>query len=188
MKLVLASASPRRRELLRLITPAFDVRPSDFDEAGVTAASPAELVMALAKGKAEAVGCAPDETVIGCDTVVVKDGAVLGKPKDTADAIRMMRLLSGDTHSVYSGVCVLHKGTAHTFAEETKVTFYPLSEEEVAAYAATDEPYDKAGGYGIQGKAALFVEKLDGDYNNVVGFPVAKLARLLKALENGVNP
>lgn len=183
MKLVLASASPRRKELMRLITPAFDIRPSSFDESGICASSPAELVALLAEGKAAAVPSAPDETVIGCDTVVAADGEVLGKPKDTADAVRMMRLLSGCTHSVYTGVCVLHKGEKYSLTEETKVTFFSLTEEEIAAYVATDEPYDKAGAYGIQGKAALFVEKIEGDYNNVVGFPVAKLNRLLKELE-----
>lgn len=183
MKFVLASASPRRKELMQLITPDFDIRPSDFDEAGVTASSPAELVALLASGKAKAVPYTAKETVIGCDTIVAVDNEVLGKPKDRDDAVRMMRLLSGRAHSVYTGVCVLHKGREYTFAEETKVIFFPLTEEEIDAYVATDEPYDKAGAYGIQGKAGLFVERIEGDYNNVVGFPVAKLNCLLNKLK-----
>ena len=182
MKFVLASASPRRKELMQLISSDFAIRPSSFEEEGITAATPAELVLLLAAGKAKAVESAADETVIGCDTIVAIGNEVLGKPKDKADAERMMRLLSGNTHSVYTGVCVLHQGREYSFAEETKVTFFSLSDEEIEAYITSDEPYDKAGAYGIQGKAGLFVEKIEGDYNNVVGFPTARLNRLLKTL------
>lgn len=183
MKIVLASASPRRKELMQLINTDFDVRPSDFDETGISAKTPEELVKKLAEGKALATDYRQDETVIGCDTVVAVGGEVLGKPKDKADAVRMMHLLSGCTHSVYTGVCILHSGKKHIFAEETKVTFFPLSEEEIEAYTDSAEPYDKAGAYGIQGKAGLFVEKIEGDYNNVVGFPAARVNRVLKTLK-----
>ena len=182
MKIVLASASPRRKELMQLITSDFDIRPSDFDESGIRAETPAELVKKLAGGKARAAEHSAGETVIGCDTVVAVGGEILGKPKDKADAVRMMHLLSGKTHSVYTGVCILHNGKVYTFAEETKVSFFPLSEAEIEAYTDSDEPYDKAGAYGIQGSAGLFVEKIEGDYNNVVGFPAARVNRVLKAL------
>ncbi len=183
MKIVLASASPRRKELMQLITSDFDIRPSDFDESGITANTPEELVKKLAEGKALAAEYSADETVIGCDTVVAVGCEVLGKPKDKADAVRMMQLLSGKTHAVYTGVCILHNGHSYVFAEETKVTFFALTESEIEAYTDSAEPYDKAGAYGIQGNAGLFVEKIEGDYNNVVGFPAARVNRVLKTLE-----
>lgn len=122
------------------------------------------------------------ETVIGCDTVVAICEEALGKPKDRADAVRMLSMLSGVRHSVFTGVCVKTASGEQTFVSETGVWFYPLSDTEIFAYADTDEPYDKAGAYGIQGKGGLFVEKIEGDYNNVVGLPVSRLMRILRPI------
>ena len=122
--------------------------------------------------------------VIGADTIVVYDGKILGKPKDEADAIRMLRMLQGQTHSVYTGVTLLEEGKQTTFAEETKVSMYPMTEEEIAWYVSTKEPMDKAGAYGIQGLCARFVEKIQGDYNNVVGLPVGRIYQKLKKEES----
>lgn len=179
MKWVLASQSRRRKELFSLISPEFEIRPSAFNEDSVTADTPKALTMLLAQKKAESVLRAKDEAVIGCDTVVAIGNEVLGKPENRADAKRMLMALSGKTHTVYTGVCVLYGEEKRVFAERTDVTFFALSEAEIEAYLDTDEPYDKAGAYGIQGCAALFVERIAGDYNNVVGLPVARLARTL---------
>lgn len=179
MKWVLASQSPRRKELFSLISPEFEIRPSAFNEDSVTADTPKALTMLLAQKKAESVLRTKDEAVIGCDTVVAIGNEVLGKPENRADAKRMLMALSGKTHTVYTGVCVLYGEEKRVFAERTDVTFFALSEAEIEAYLDTDEPYDKAGAYGIQGCAALFVERIAGDYNNVVGLPVARLARTL---------
>ena len=122
----------------------------------------------------------PEDTVISADTIVVLDGKILGKPKDEEDAFRMLSSLSGRTHEVFTGVCVLHSGRRLIFAERTEVSFFPLSEDEIRAYIATGEPADKAGAYGIQGKGCTLVKAISGDYNNVVGLPVAGLNRLLK--------
>ena len=135
--------------------------------------------MLLAQKKAESVPHAADEAVVGCDTVVALENEVLGKPENRADAKRMLDALSGKTHAVYTGVCVLYGEKRLVFAERTDVTFFALSEEEIESYLDTEEPYDKAGAYGIQGRAALFVERITGDYNNVVGLPAARLARTL---------
>ena len=135
--------------------------------------------MLLAQKKAESVPHAADEAVVGCDTVVALENEVLGKPENRADAKRMLDALSGKTHAVYTGVCVLYGEKQLVFAERTDVTFFALSEEEIESYLDTEEPYDKAGAYGIQGRAALFVERITGDYNNVVGLPAARLARTL---------
>ena len=124
----------------------------------------------------------PDETVIGADTVVSIDGEILGKPHDEADAWRMLELLSGRTHSVFTGVAVISNGKLTTFAEETRVTFFPLDDREIARYIAAGEPFDKAGAYGIQGAGALLVKGIEGDYYNVMGLPAGRLYRLLKSL------
>lgn len=179
MKLVLASKSPRRIELIRQIEEDVIVRPSDFDESTVSVSDPEALVLALSEGKARAVPRASDEIVIGCDTVVALSGQIFGKPHSVEEARAMMHALSGKTHSVFTGVCVLGEDFCERFFNETQVTFYPLSEEEIEAYIATPEPYDKAGGYGIQERGGLFVREIRGDYNNVIGLPVAALARIL---------
>ena len=143
--LILASGSPRRRELLSLYTTDFTVCVSDFDESAVTAPTPAQLVEQLAIGKCLAVAKQhPDAVVIGCDTVVDVDGTVFGKPRDAEDAKRMLRALSGKTHQVHTGVCIAKEDRAEHFVDSCKVTFFPLGEEEIAFYTATPEPYDKA--------------------------------------------
>ena len=181
MAIILASASPRRRELLKFITEDFTVKVSDAEEITDPALSAEETVKSLAviKGEAVAEGF-PEDTVISADTIVVLDGEILGKPKDEEDAFRMLSSLSGRTHEVFTGVCVLHSGRRLVFAERTEVSFFPLSEDEIRAYIATGEPADKAGAYGIQGKGCTLVKAISGDYNNVVGLPVAGLNRLLK--------
>ena len=182
MALILASASPRRRELMGLITPEFIVETSDVDESGITAATPALLAQELATAKCRAVAAHhPREVVIGCDTVVDLDGAVLGKPADREEARAMIRALSGREHLVHTGVCIRQGDRADTFAETTRVEFYPLSDEEIEAYISTPEPYDKAGAYAVQGGAARYVKQLVGCYFNVMGLPVSAVYRHLSA-------
>ena len=182
MSVVLASASPRRRELLQRAGVEFIVRVSDADEHIEPDTPPHEAVMALARQKALAVAkTCPGDLVIGADTVVVYDGAILGKPADAADAARMLRMLSGKTHVVYTGVCLVCADKEETFYEQTRVTFYPLTEQEIEAYVATGEPMDKAGAYGIQGRGCTLVQGICGDYFNVVGLPVAAVCRRLRA-------
>lgn len=180
MALILASASPRRRELLSLITKDFTVETSWVDEAAITAPTPAKLAQALADAKCRAVAARhPEDIVIGCDTVVDYAGRVFGKPKDHEDALRMLRALSGAQHHVHTGVCIAFPGGEERFTVTTKVKFYPIEEAQLEAYAATGEPYDKAGAYAIQGGAAAFCEGLEGCYYNVMGFPVSRVARAL---------
>lgn len=182
MALILASASPRRSELLARITPHFTVQASDFDESAVSAPTPRETALALARGKCLAVAALhPQDLVVGCDTVVECAGQVFGKPRDTADARRMLMALSGADHFVHTGVALAGPGLADAqcFVATTRVRFFPLTQEQIEAYIATPEPYDKAGGYGIQGAAALFCEEIEGDYYNIMGLPVSRLARAL---------
>ena len=188
-KLILASASPRRRELLGLIAEDFDVIPAKGEENADMSLSPADAVKALAKQKAEEVSKKfPDRIVIGADTMVFCEGKALGKPKDADDAERMLKLLSGRVHSVITAVAVAQNGNSvKLFAEETKVEFYPLSDDEIHGYTESGEPMDKAGAYGIQGKGALLVKGIEGDYYNVMGLPVGRLYRELKSL-NFQNP
>lgn len=183
MRIILASASPRRRELLEQIGWKFEIQVSNTDERAETD-SPHRLVEELSRQKAETVFAALDRgaaLVIGADTVVAVDGSILGKPTGREEAVRMLRLLSGRTHQVYTGVTLLYRPgpqetvCAKTFHEVTKVHFYPMTDEEIEAYVATGEPMDKAGAYGIQGVFARYVRGLEGDYFNVVGLPVAKL-------------
>lgn len=182
-KIILASASPRRRELLAQAGFEFEVITSDVDEVVDPDLTPDMLVMSLAKQKAQAVAInREDFVVIGSDTVVVLDSKVLGKPKDEADAVRMLESLSGRTHEVYTGVCVAYGGGTHSFFECTRVKFCELEEEQISAYVATNEPMDKAGAYGIQGKGCVLVEGIEGDYFNVVGFPVSRFCREYKKL------
>ncbi len=175
MKLVLASKSPRRSEILKNAGIDFTVRVADADETIPEGTKPEDAVVFLAARKALAVERAEDETVLGADTIVVLDDKILGKPKDREDAYNMIKSLSGRVHSVFTGVCAVGNGMSLTFAEETKVEFYPLTEDEINEYIGTDEPYDKAGAYGIQGLASKFIRGIQGDYFNVVGLPVSSV-------------
>ena len=185
MDIILASKSPRRRALLeqmgvrnfRVITP-------DIDEHMDRDLPPAELVRQISEEKARAVAAqaGPDAIVIAADTVVALDGVVLGKPADEEEAFRMLSLLSGNRHQVYTGLTVLRGAQAFSQWEETAVTFRPLTGEEIEAYIATGEPMDKAGAYGIQGCGALFIEGIAGDYYNVMGLPVCRLGQILGQL------
>ncbi|MGG3888706.1 Maf family protein [Metabacillus fastidiosus] len=181
-RLILASGSPRRRELLENLRIPFSVIVSEIEEIIDPNLSPAETVMSLALQKAEAVAeNYRDVYVMGADTVVVLDGQILGKPKDEADAIDMLKKLSGRAHDVFTGVALVHGTENHLFYERTKVTFWDLSEQEIYKYAGTKEPLDKAGAYGIQGFGSLLVKEIHGDYFSVVGLPVARTVRELRA-------
>jgi septum formation protein len=183
--LILASASPRRQELLRLVGVPFRVVPSSFDESTLDLWPPDKHVLDSSNAKAEdvAVGI-EDGVVIGADTIVVADDQVLGKPTDEGDARRMLRMLSGRSHYVYTGICVVRRsgGVTDLVARDfvrTEVCFCSLSEAAIEAYVATGEPLDKAGAYGIQERASVLIEGIVGDYFNVVGLPVHRLSRLL---------
>lgn len=179
---VLASASPRRKELLSLIGMDFVVEPADVDETlPDEILSPKEAVEYLSKIKGMAVE-RKDDTVISADTVVAFDGKILGKPKDRKQAVEMLTMLSGQIHSVFTGVTVVCKEKAVTFSVETKVEFFQLSQEEIRNYVDSGEPMDKAGAYGIQGKGSLLVKEIHGDYFNVVGLPVSRLSRVIEEL------
>lgn len=181
MELILASGSPRRRELLALITPQYVVHTSHVDERSIAADSPAHLAQNLAALKAQAVAALyPQATVLGYDTVVDCDGEVFGKPADEADAARMLRTLSGHAHKVHTGVCLCQDGHAASTLETTLVHFAPIPEEELLAYVRTPEPYDKAGAYAIQGRAALWCSGIEGCYYNIMGLPVHRTAQLLR--------
>lgn len=187
--LILASASPRRRELLAQLGLNFRVLPSAFDEASEQAAAPHDLAAALAVGKARAVAAGLQSgLVIGADTIVVRDDQVLGKPIDDADAARMLELLSGGWHQVLTGIAVIDaaSGDCRSAVESTGVRFRELTPADIAAYVASGEPIDKAGAYAIQGLASLFIEGIDGCYFNVVGLPLFRLGTLLQ--EFGVEP
>ncbi len=183
--LILASQSPRRRELLGLITENFLVRPTGCDESFVCA-DPAEHArqLALRKCAAAAGSAGADDAVIAADTVVFLEGALLEKPASPEEARAMLRRLSGHTHVVCTGVAVYWQGETRSFCQQTCVTFHDLSDELIDWYVSTGEPMDKAGAYGIQGKGALLVKGIEGDYANVVGLPVSPLFRLL--LDMGV--
>ena len=187
VRIILASASPRRRELMEMLrAPGLEVIPAQGEETPDPALSPAELVMALSRQKAAEVcaRCGDDAAVvIGADTVVALDGEILGKPKDTEDARRMLSALSGRSHEVYTGVTVRRGDAARSAFERTLVTFRPLEAGEIDRYIATGEPMDKAGAYGAQGLASLFVERLEGDFFNVMGLPLCLLGKLLKGLD-----
>lgn len=179
--IILASGSPRRKEILELADLDFDIIPSDAEEI-TTKTAPHEVVMELASIKAKDIyeQSNKQSIVIGADTVVAYQGQILGKPADEADAKRMLTMLSGQTHEVYTGVCVIEDGKTKTFYEETKVTFYEISSEQIDHYIKTGEPMDKAGSYGIQGKAAVFIKGIEGDYYNVVGFPIARFLQKIR--------
>ena len=198
-RIILGSASPRRRELLEQIGISFEVRVSDKEEV-YHSLIPEEIVKELALSKAKNVAddlrekqeqvkqisfdkknnVLLDTIVIGADTIVVCDGEVFGKPKDNEDAERMLRKLSGKTHQVITGVALVAKDVKECFHEVTDVTFYDLEDEEIKRYAKSKEPHDKAGAYAIQGKGLTFVKKINGDFYNVVGLPMASLYKRLK--------
>ncbi len=183
--MILASKSPRRKELLGLITDKFSVIPASGEEIIPNGTHPRDAVTLLSRQKAlELFGRFKNEIIIAADTVVSVDSLILGKPRDENDAADMLRKLSGKEHSVFTGVCVIFSdGSLECFAEETAVEFYPLSDGEIEEYVRSGEPMDKAGAYGIQGKGALFVKSIKGDYYNVMGLPVARLCRVLKRKE-----
>ena len=182
MQLILASQSPRRKELLGLFHVPFQIRVADIDETMDPEKSAAEEVARVSRAKAMAVPRENDDVVVAADTIVVCGGEVLGKPKDEADAHRMLRLLGGRDHQVMTGMTVLRGERALTTTEITDIHFRELTDREILGYIATGEPMDKAGSYGIQGGAALFAEKLHGDYYNVMGLPVCRLGQLLKQI------
>ena len=197
-QIILASASPRRKELLEQIGLEFEICPAKGEEI-ITHTRPEEVVMELSKQKAEEIAgmvsayavehkditTPSDILVIGADTVVAYDGQILGKPKDEADAKRMLSMLSGNVHSVFTGVTLVlidksGKAGELVFYEKTDVKMHAMSEAEIDRYIASGEPMDKAGSYGIQGKCAIYIEKIDGDYNNVVGLPITRIYQELK--------
>ena len=190
--LILASASPRRRELIGHLNRPCTCTVSNIEEV-ITKTAPAEVVCELSRQKAEDVAQKAEagSIVIGADTVVGCDGKILGKPKNEEEAKEMLQLLSGRTHSVFTGVTLCQKKEdrlkTESFAEETKVTFYPMTEAEIEIYIASGDCYDKAGSYGIQSGAAIYVKSIEGDYNNVVGLPVAALYHHLYTFENENN-
>ena len=185
MKLVLASQSPRRREILERAGFEFSVRVAGVPEELQPGESPVEYVRRLSRSKAEAVHRAPGEIVLGADTVVVLDEHILEKPVDAADAARMLRLLSGSPHCVVTGICLVCDSGMAAAHEETRVIFNTLTDDEIAEYVASGEPMDKAGGYAIQGLASKFIPRIDGDYFNVVGLPISLVYRELNKLTAG---
>lgn len=194
-RLVLASGSPRRKELLGLLGLAFEIRVSDADETIAPGTDPREAVQELAYRKAGAVantlnGSEQGLVVLGADTIVVLDGEILGKPADHEDARRMLRMLSGRTHAVYTGIALVEAGGGRVVRDvsETQVVMKDLRDEQIDAYIATDEPMDKAGAYGIQGKASQFITGIRGDFFNVVGLPVSLTADRLAELGFDVRP
>ena len=182
VQLILASGSPRRRELLALFGHPFAVHPADIDETMDPGKKPYDEVARLSREKALAVPREEGNAVIAADTVVVCDDRILGKPRSAEEAKKMLGLLSGRTHQVMTGCTVLYRDRAETFTEVTQVHFRPLSQGEIDSYVATREPMDKAGAYGIQAAGALLVQGLTGDYFNVMGLPIAALARTLREM------
>ena len=186
MELILASASPRRKELLEKIGLPFTVQPAKGEER-ITQKSPAAVVMELSRQKAEEIAAAQtgDCIIIGADTVVAKGEKIMGKPKDAADSKQMLRSIADDCHQVYTGVTLIRTG-AHpqsvTFQEKTDVCLYPISDAEADAYIASGDPMDKAGAYGIQGDFAIYVKRIAGDYYNVVGLPIGRVYQELKRM------
>lgn len=199
-QIILASASPRRKDLLEQIGMEFEICPAKGEEV-ITQSRPDAVVLELSRQKAEEVAAGvltyhethpdlvtpQDILVIGADTVVAYGDEILGKPKDEADAVRMLTLLQGKKHSVYTGITLVFidkngRTGEHRFFERTDVTMYPMDEDEINRYIATGEPMDKAGSYGIQGRCAIYIKQIEGDYNNVVGLPVARLYQELRCI------
>ncbi len=185
MKIILASQSPRRQELLKRLYQEFEVIPSDIDETLPEDIGPEFAPLFLAAEKAEHISKSyPADLVIAADTIVVFEGEILGKPKNDADAKRMLSSLSGQTHKVITGCCIKRGDDICTFAEESLVTFFDLTDEEIDAYIASGATVGKAGAYGIQDQAAIFVKKIEGDFYNIVGLPIARLSREIKYMLN----
>ena len=183
LRVILASQSPRRRELLNLVGIAHEVQPADIDESYLGGERPREHAERLARGKTAVIAeREPDALVIGSDTIVVVDGDVLGKPVDELDAVRMLARLAGRSHVVVTAVAVSWRGETRSAVEEVGVTFHPMTRAEIDAYIATGEPMDKAGAYGIQGYGATIVSRVDGDYFAVMGLPLQKLTRVLASI------
>lgn len=187
-RLILASASPRRREILARVGAEFEVIPATGEEM-LTSRKPEQAALELSRQKAEETAGtlsrdAGNIVVLGADTIVSLDGEILGKPKDKEDAVRMLGMLNGREHSVFTGVTMIVRGSGSekiiSFYEETRVFMYPMTEKQIQAYVETGEPMDKAGSYGIQGKCAVYIEKIVGDYYNVVGLPVAAIYQNLE--------
>ncbi|EIT85344.1 Maf-like protein [Fictibacillus macauensis ZFHKF-1] len=179
-RLILASSSPRRKELLSMNSIKYEVIPSTIQEVMDPTLSSEELVCSLARQKAEDVWKRhKDAVVLGADTVVVIDETVMGKPEDRSDAVRTLQSLSGKTHTVYTGVCILSEEKECVFSVATEVTFWELSAAEIENYIETGEPFDKAGSYGIQGRGSRLVKRIEGDYYSVVGLPVSRVVREL---------
>ena len=181
--IILASKSPRRHELFEYITRDFEVVAIDEPEVLPKDIPLEEAPVFLAEHKAEAAArLYPDKTVIGADTVVILSGELMGKPKDSDDAFRMLRALSGGVHTIVTGCCIINGTRRSAFSQTTEVEFYKLSDREILDYIATGEPFDKAGAYGIQGQGMLLVKGIVGDYYNVMGLPVAELKRELERM------
>ncbi|WAA10242.1 Maf family protein [Fervidibacillus albus] len=180
--LILASSSPRRKELLQYLQQPFDIMNAEVDER-ISTRSPEEMVKELAWKKANTIAKQyPNSYIIGADTVVSMEDRILGKPKNGREAKNMLSLLSGNTHTVYTGTAILHESRREIFVEKVEVTFWPLSEAEIDLYIQSKEPFDKAGGYGIQGYGSLFVKEIKGDYYSVVGLPIGKVYRALRKM------
>ncbi|MDE7230225.1 MAG: Maf family protein [Oscillospiraceae bacterium] len=179
--MILASKSPRRKELLGIISEDFKIIPAAGEELIPDGTGPKDAVLLLSRQKAEEIYAQyKGEIIISADTIVVIDNKILGKPCDEEQAFEMLKTLSGRSHTVFTGVCVIFAdGTSKNFAERTDVEFYPLSDSEIRGYIATGEPMDKAGAYGIQEKGALLVKSISGDFYNVMGLPISRLARVL---------
>ena len=183
MRLILASASPRRAELLRAAGFEFEILPADVDESRLPDEEPADYVVRLARVKVQSAPAdGPDDIVVGADTAVVVADHLLGKPADAAEAEQMLRMLAGNTHDVLTGVAVRAGARIGSAVEKTRVHLLPLTHAEIVAYVAGGEPYGKAGAYAIQGQASRFVDWIEGSYSNVVGLPVATVYRLIREL------
>jgi len=183
--IILASASPRRQELLRSAGIPFEVQPADIAEGLLPGEAAKDCAERLAREKALAVArLRPHDCVLGADTVVAVDGQILGKPADAADATRMLRMISGREHHVITGVCLVAHGQASVASETTLVTVNEITDKEIADYVASGEPMDKAGAYAIQGIASRWIPRIEGDYSNVVGLPVALVFRMLRGVSS----
>lgn len=183
VRVILASQSPRRRELLTLVGIAHEVRPADIDETVLAGEAPVPHCERLARSKAQALAAAePGALVIGSDTIVVVDGDILGKPRDRDDAIAMLTRLAGREHTVYTAVAIAHAGDIRSGVEAVQVQFRPLDHAQIEGYVDTREPMDKAGAYGIQGYGATIVERIEGDYFAVMGLPLGRMITLIRDL------
>lgn len=189
MKIILASASPRRLSLLSARGYDITVKTSEFDESTVLEKCPKKLVMRLAEGKGRAVADEhPDSIVLSADTVVCLKGKILGKPKSRQQAYDMLMSLSQNTHTVYTGVCIYHNSKCHVFYDKADVTFHPLTKKQIGAYIDSGSPFDKAGGYGIQDDAGIgFVKKVSGDLSCVIGLPMGKVIKQLQKIKEKAN-